>query len=71
MGLFDRKREAEINEATEAGRTAFVREREEAEARLLAEADIRDAFGETEQAAQLREYVEDGRRITDRFRHGS
>ena len=69
MNLFgSSKRDAEIKEALEASRDAVVQEREETEKRLLAEAAIREALGDEDTAAHLRETVEYGRKITDRYR---
>lgn len=69
MGLFDRKQEAEIRAALDAGKAAFIQEREAAEARLLAEANIREAFGDQPGADDLRSYVAEGQKITDRYRN--
>jgi hypothetical protein len=60
--------EKEIQTALDAGRQAWVQERDEAEKSLLAEADVREAFGDTEAANHLRATVEYGRQITDRHR---
>lgn len=65
----DREQEAAIREALDAGKTAFIAEREAAEARLLAEANIREAFGDQSGADNLRSYVADGQKITARYRN--
>lgn len=65
----DRKQEAAIREALDAGKTAFIQEREAAESRLLAEAAVREAFGQQQEADALRSYVADGQKITDRYRN--
>jgi hypothetical protein len=65
----DREQEAAIREALDAGKTAFIQEREAAESRLLAEANIREAFGDQSGADSLRSYVADGQKITDRYRN--
>lgn len=65
----DKKQEAAIREALESGKTAFIQEREAAESRLLAEASVREAFGDQSGADSLRAYVDDGKQITDRYRN--
>jgi hypothetical protein len=65
----DRKQEAEIRAALDVGKQAFIQEREAAESRLLAEANIREAFGDQSGADNLRSYVTDGQKITDKYRN--
>ena len=65
----DNKQEAAIREALESGKAALIQEREAAESRLLAEASIREAFGDQSGADDLRAYVADGQQITDRYRN--
>ncbi len=65
----DKQQEAQIREALNAGKDAFIQEREAAESRLLAEANIREAFGDQPGADNLRSYVADGQKITDRYRN--
>lgn len=65
----DRKQEAEIRAALDAGKAAFIQEREAAESRLLAEANIREVFGDKSGADNLRSYVADGQKITDKYRN--
>ena len=65
----DKQQEAQIREALNAGKDAFIQEREAAESRLLAEANIREACGDQPGADNLRSYVADGQKITDRYRN--
>jgi hypothetical protein len=65
----DKQQEAAIREALENGKTALIQEREAAESRLLAEAAVREAFGDQSGADSLRSYVDDGKQITDRYRN--
>ena len=65
----DKQQDAQIREALNAGKDAFIQEREAAESRLLAEANIREAFGDQPGADNLRSYVADGQKITDRYRN--
>lgn len=67
--MFGKKQEAEIREALDAGKAALIQEREAAESRLLAEANIREAFGDQSGADGLRSYVADGQKITDKYRN--
>lgn len=66
--MFGKKQEAEIREALDAGKAALIQEREAAESRLLAEANVREAFGQQNQADALRQYVSDNRDITEKYR---
>jgi hypothetical protein len=65
----DKQQEAQIREALDAGKTAFIAEREAAESRLMAEANVREAFGDQSGADNLRSYVADGQEITDKYRN--
>ncbi|MEU1592801.1 hypothetical protein ABZ468_08045 [Streptomyces sp. NPDC005708] len=67
--MVSKKQEAEVREALDAGKSAFIAEREAAEAGLLAEADIREAFGDQDGADDLRSYVAEGQQITDKYRN--
>lgn len=64
----DKQQEVAIREALDSGKQAFIAEREAAESRLLAEANIREAFGDQPGADNLRSYVTDGQKITAKYR---
>lgn len=64
----DKQQEAAIREALDAGKAALIQEREAAEKGLLAEASIREAFGDQKGADDLRSYVADGQQITAKYR---
>jgi hypothetical protein len=65
----DKQQEAEIREALEASKTAYIAERDAAAQRLHAEANVREAFGDQTGADNLREVVDYGQQLTDRYRN--